>query len=204
MSVRRLSNSTISTQGRGKSSTFLAGYSPAIDEMDLIQRVTVGAGGASFIEFTSIPATYQHLQVRGLLRSTTAASLADDVRLRLGNLSIDTGSNYAGHTLEGNGTSVQSVSWTSLTWIARIGYAPRANSTANAWGGIVIDILDYASTSKTKTSRSVCGVDLNGTGVVTLASGLWNSTNAVTNIRLFSEANNFSQYSTLSLYGVTG
>ena len=72
-------------------------------DFEPIATVSVGSGGASSIEFTSISSAYQHLQIRGLLRSTTASSGLDDVRLRLGNSSIDTGNNYAAHQLEGNG-----------------------------------------------------------------------------------------------------
>jgi hypothetical protein len=35
-----------------------------------IATVTVGGGGSATIDFTSIPATYTHLQIRGIARST--------------------------------------------------------------------------------------------------------------------------------------
>ena len=35
-----------------------------------IATTTVGAGGAASISFTSIPATYQHLQIRAIGRSS--------------------------------------------------------------------------------------------------------------------------------------
>ena len=39
-----------------------------------IATVTVGSGGSSYIEFTSIPGTYTHLQIRGILRNTGSSS----------------------------------------------------------------------------------------------------------------------------------
>jgi hypothetical protein len=63
---------------------------------DSIATTTLSSPAAS-ITFSSIPATYTHLQIRGIARSTAAA----------GNVSIaynsDTGSNYAGHDLYGDG-----------------------------------------------------------------------------------------------------
>ena len=171
-------------------------------DFEPIATITVGSGGASSIEFTSISSAYQHLQIRGLLRSTTASSGLDDVRLRLGNSSIDTGNNYAAHQLEGNGSSVQATGYASVSFNGRITYAPRASATATVWAAIVFDILDYANTSKTTTVRSFAGVDLNGSGSVVLSSTLWNNTSAITNVQLFPEANNFAQYSTLALFGV--
>ena len=171
-------------------------------DFESIATVTVGSGGAANIEFTSIPGTYQHLQVRGLLRTTTASSGNDDIRLRLGNGSIDTGSNYAYHTLEGNGSTAQATAGSSVTQIARIMYAPRASATATVWAGIVLDLLDYSNTSKATTARAISGGDLNGSGVVIVSSGLWTTTSAVTNVQLFPEANNFAEHSTLALFGI--
>jgi len=201
MAVTRVSQSTVK-QGLDKNKNFVAGIPPILGRYYLMGSVTVGSGGASSIEFTDIPPIYKHLQVRGLLRSTTASSGLDDVRLRLGNSSIDTGNNYAAHQLEGNGSSTQATGYASVSFNGRITYAPRASATATVWAAIVFDILDYANTSKTTTVRSFAGVDLNGSGSVVLSSTLWNNTSAITNVQLFPEANNFAQHSTLALYGI--
>jgi hypothetical protein len=62
--------------------------------------------------------------------------------------------------------------------------------------------LDYASTSKTKVVRSIVGGDRNGGGRITLSSGLWNSTSAITSFKIITSTDNFAQYSALALYGV--
>ena len=60
-----------------------------------------GTGSSGIINFTSIPSTYTHLQ----LRVSALPSSVDQMVCRVGNGSIDTGSNYARHTLNGNGTN---------------------------------------------------------------------------------------------------
>jgi hypothetical protein len=168
-------------------------------DFESIATVTVGSGGAANIEFTSIGTDWQHLQLRGLLRTTTANTGLDDVRLQLNSV---TTTSYAYHTLEGNGSSASASNGSSLSSIGRATYAPRANATASAFLGIVVDILDYAASSKTRVVRTLAGADLNGSGAVLVGSGFLNSTTAVSSIKLFPEANNFVQYSTLALYGV--
>jgi len=45
---------------------------PQVGDFESIATVTVGAGGSSEINFTSIPSTYQHLQIRILSRDNRA------------------------------------------------------------------------------------------------------------------------------------
>jgi hypothetical protein len=70
---------------------------------ELIAAVTVGSGGAANIEFTSIPSTYTHLQIRGIVRS-------DGVNSNLfWQLNSDSSnSNYNIHILRGTGSAVVS------------------------------------------------------------------------------------------------
>ncbi|NCU72421.1 MAG: hypothetical protein EBY66_05360 [Candidatus Fonsibacter lacus] len=42
-----------------------------------IATVTVGSGGSSYIEFTSIPATYSHLQIRIISASVFGTTVVD-------------------------------------------------------------------------------------------------------------------------------
>ena len=65
-----------------------------------ISTVTVGSGGAADVTFSSIPATYKHLQIRGISRNSGSGISIGRVRFN-----SDTGTNYARHTLEGDGSS---------------------------------------------------------------------------------------------------
>jgi hypothetical protein len=62
---------------------------------------------------------------------------------------------------------------------------PAASTASNIFGAIIIDILDYTSTTKNKTIRMLGSYDSNGTGLAILKSGLWFKTpEAVTTINL--------------------
>jgi hypothetical protein len=173
----------------------------AVGDYESIASVTVGSGGASNITFSSIPSTYQHLQIRGIARSTTSGTGGDWVYCQL---NTDTGSNYALHRLWGDGSSAQAGASTSQTEI-RTGVAARNGNTSGIMAISVTDILDYTNTNKNKTTRALIGYDTNGgPGESILYSGLWMNTAAITSIKLYPEINNFAQYSSFALYGIKG
>ena len=76
----------------------------------------------------------------------------------------------------------------------------------NIFGANVLDILDYANTSKYTTARILGGIDINGSGGnIRLDSGVWMNTAAVTSLTISpTTANNFVQYSSFALYGIKG
>lgn len=156
-----------------------------------ISTTTLSTATAS-ITFSSIPATYTHLQIRGVMLSLTANHA--DVTLN-----SDTGNNYAGHSLEGNGASALAESGASRANMYSMIYTP---GTVNGIGAGVIDLLDYANTNKYKTVRALRGTDNNGSGSIALISGLWMNTAAVTTITLTARGGTFTQYSSFALYGI--
>ena len=161
-----------------------------------IATITVGAGGASSIEFTSIPGTYQHLQVRFIGHRDAAVSSANPL-LRFNS---DAGSNYSYHGLYGTGTAAAVEASASTTRIT-VGQIS-GDTYPNIFGASVVDILDYSSTSKNTTVRSFGGHDRNGSGNIFLQSGAWLNTSAVTSILLFLNAGDWGEFSTAALYGV--
>jgi len=162
-----------------------------------IATVTVGSGGSSTIDFTSIPSGFTHLQLRGINRNTTADNT---FRLRFNS---DTGSNYSRHFLYGNGASALAAAGASQTSTG-IGIIANSGNSASIFSAFVIDILDYKDTSKYKTMRSLGGYDANGSGNVGLFSGVWMNTAAITSISLLSDSGNQNQYSQFALYGIKG
>jgi hypothetical protein len=68
----------------------------------------------------------------------------------------------------------------------------------------IIDIHDYANTSKNTTSRHFLGVDNNGVGRIFMSSGMWPSTAAVNSVSIISEAGNWTTASQFALYGIKG
>ena len=172
-------------------------------DYESIATVTVTTATQADVEFTSIPGTYQHLQIRGLWKDTRAIFTYDNIKLTYNGDTATT--NYSTHQLEGDGASATSAAYTSSdgTGIAYPTTVPN-NSVADTFGAFVIDILDYANTNKYTTNRVLSGFDTNGAGRVSLASGLWMNTNAVTSIKLAGFNGNWVQYSTFALYGIKG
>jgi hypothetical protein len=69
----------------------------------------------------------------------------------------------------------------------------------------VFDILDYANTNKNKTVRVLGGVDFNGSGVVFLSSGLYDTTSAVSSFTIQTPSSRtFPEHSSFALYGIKG
>lgn len=168
-------------------------YLPA--NYDSIATVTVGAGGAANIDFSSIPQTYKHLQLRLLTRNIGAEIVGEAYTTVNG---ASTG--YNNHTLLGNGSTASAGgnNYTNLMFMSK---ALGASASANAFGITIIDILDYSNTNKYKTLRTLSGGDSNGTGFVMLGSGLWQSTTGINQIT-YRNNYNLAQYSTAALYGI--
>jgi hypothetical protein len=174
------------------------GQVTAVGSYDALATVTVPSGGLASVTFAGIPSGYQHLQLRTMVR-TNRADTIDFLNVQFNS---DTSANYAWHFLFGDGASAGASAGASETSIRNL-YPTAANTAANIFGVFVIDIVNYASTSKTKTTRSLGGFDANGAGIAQLGSGLWNNTAAINNIVLTPiSGNSFVQNSNFALYGV--
>ena len=157
-----------------------------------IATTTLGSATAS-VTFSSIPATYTHLQIRGFARSTVDSQLDTT-------FNSDTGANYSYHSILGYGSGVEASGGANTTKIIM----EAMTNTASVFTGYIIDILDYANTNKYKTTRNLAGFDSNGGGRVSLNSGNWRNTNAITSVTLTARDTTFAQYSQFALYGIKG
>ena len=200
MAVYKFTGSSVKN-GRTEYSSFLAGnpavISPAYES---IATFSVGSGGAADITFSSIPATFKHLQIRGISRSNNGTVANNSIGIRLNS---DTGSNYNSHFIVGTGGSISSATFGTDSYM----YLPTGGgggASASVFGALVIDILDYSNASKNKTVRSLSGVDNNGNHNLRFASGLWMNTNAITTILIDGRGDTFQQYSQFALYGIKG
>lgn len=160
------------------------------------------SGSTSTITFSSIPSTYQHLQIRYLANSGRAVNGQESILVRLNG---DSGTNYARHFLLGDGTSATAsgnASQTAAIVVAACGLDAPTMSVG------IIDIHDYSSTTKNKTIRSLVGVDFNsGTteSRVSLNSALWMNTAAVSSISFTTNTgSNWTTATTFALYGIKG
>jgi len=160
---------------------------------------TTLSSSALTVTFSSIPADYTHLQVRWIGRGT----FSDPSAGQKVNFNSDTGANYTGHLLRGDGATVYADDGASATSAAFFGRVAAATSTAGMFGGFVMDILDYANTNKYKTLRCLGGSDRNGSGEIRFNSDAWMSTTAITSMTFqITDGGNYDTYSSFSLYGV--
>jgi len=165
---------------------------------DALATVTVAAGAtASSITFAGIPTGYKHLQIRGIQR--TDQSGTQDSNLRFNS---DTGANYSWHRMFSDGGGTVSASGTANASLMNYGAALGTATLASDYPAFIIDVLDYADSTKYKTFRELTGFDNNGGGYIYLYSGSWRSTSPITTITLTLGAGNFAEYSKFALYGV--
>ncbi len=176
-----------------------AGGGAAAGAYELIET-TILSSAANSITFSSIPATYKHLQIRYTVQDSDTGTTDTSAYIRLNG---DTGANYSRHSLHGTGSVVQSNAGVSYSNIDNA-WIPSAGGTTGAWAGYVVDVLDYASTSKNKTVRSIGGFVNSGATRVRLVSGAWYNTAAVNAIQIRDANLNFSIGSRFSLYGIVG
>lgn len=168
---------------------------------EAISTVTVTSTfGAANIEFVDIPQGYAHLQIRIVARHM-GPGYSTVLNLRFN------GNNgtYASHALTGDGTKTNAVAFVNENKI-NVGEFPGFDEIENVFGVSVIDVLDYASTSKNTTIRAISGKDKNGAvGYVRLDSGMWDNTSAVTSISLpVAGGQKWDKFSTFALYGIGG
>jgi len=198
MSVRSVAQAGLSGVGKRPGLTAAYDRSSFPGNFELISRVEVGAGGAASIEFVGIPSTFAHLQIRGILRHSSTGAAGGYAGFRFNS---DAGSNYGYHALWGDGSSATGDGLQSQTTLIA-NRCTTATQTASNFGAYVVDILDYASTSKNTTTRALAGYDNNGSGLLYVKSGLWLNTSAITSITVSPNAGSWVQHSTLALYGV--
>jgi hypothetical protein len=167
--------------------------------MEPIATTLVGSGGSATISFSNIPQGYKHLQLRWMWQTSVT-----DRNITL-QFNSDTSSSYAYHWLFGNGAGSASTSSTGQTAV-HTGYQYAASGFNSGYFMVgITDILDYSSTLKNKTVRTLCGVDYNGSGRNQIDSGLWMNTAPITSISIaVNGGGNMNQYSRFSLYGIRG
>ena len=160
------------------------------------------AGGETSLAFSSIPSTYNHLQLRGILKDSYVTGTGGENNCKL-QFNSDTSSLYPTHQLKGDGTTASAGGSTGVSFIAYSIWEYFGNAT-NTFAVNIVDIIDYANTSKYKTVRSFGGEDINGTatGGIHLGSGYWPSTSAITSIQISGFLSGAAAGSTFALYGI--
>lgn len=153
-----------------------------------------GTGSSATITFSNIPQTFTHLQLRGTVRSSGSGG---QIYTRVNG---DGGTNYSSHYIYGDGSGVAAGGGGTGT-VNYFGNMPASTDLANTLGSFVIDFLDYTNTNKNKTTKSINGYDLNGSGLSFFASSAWLNTAAITSISLVANQS-FATVTQIDLYGI--
>ncbi len=152
-----------------------------------------GAGGATSLDFTSIPNTYTDLVLKVSARSTTTS---DWVTLKFNGST----SGYTNRHLQGTGSSAGSFAQTTYEY-AMINN--QSASTSNTFSSSEVYIPNYAGSTNKSYSIDTAG-EANGTAAfMELNAQLWSNTAAITSISITSLAGSLAQYTTAYLYGVS-
>jgi hypothetical protein len=181
---------------------YASSIQPSLNASSFESIATATPSGAT-VTFSSIPSTYTHLQIRSI-NSTNRTSTNDWIKYTFNG---DNGTNYANHFVQGTNGSASAGTDSPSQNYAQLYRTAAVNSLTNSFGVFVMDILDYANTSKYKTARTLLGFENDALGVdsVVLNSGLWLSTAAITSITFAPRfGTTFVAGSHFALYGIKG
>tara|TARA_R110000824_G_scaffold82199_2_gene206152 strand:+ start:7994 stop:10855 length:2862 start_codon:yes stop_codon:yes gene_type:complete len=158
----------------------------------LIERVTVGPGGAGSIAFNTIPQDREALTVNLYARSTTA-SATTGVNVELNGDS--TAANYNLQMIDGDGSTASASQSAASQQVMEI---PAAWAVANIFGGGIASFGQYAGTVYEKTILAIEGAADDRVGVRSMR---WENTSGITDITLTPGAGNFAEHTVAELWG---
>jgi hypothetical protein len=152
-------------------------------------------GSVSSYTFTSIPSTYTDLI---LVCDFAYASLGANTGyplIRVGNGSVDSGSNYSFTYIKGDGSTASSGRASNNTYL---------NSVATVTGSDrYAAVFNFQNYSNTTTNKSVIHRIGSATKETFACASLWRSTSAINTLQFYDFSGyNFSSDSTFTLYGI--
>jgi hypothetical protein len=178
-----------------------------------IATITGISSGQTF-SFSNIPQTFTHLQLRAISRVSLGSYTFSGYSMRVGNGSVDTGSNYSNHRIytSGNNSIFADAGANSSTLDGP--FFTANNAIASNVAVTIMDILDYNNTSKYKTFRMITGFENNGSGDsgwtanatagINFSSGAWRSTSAIDTISFSMGGSAENSVQHFALYGIKG
>jgi len=160
---------------------------------DCIATTTLGSNTA-FVEFSSISGTYTDLVLVCNAKTASNTSMV----VRVGNGSVDTGTNYSNTVLESTGTQVRTASDSNVN----AGFITGFYAQITAGNNILTtsNFQNYSNTTTHKTWINRGNVPAQWTDT---SASLWRSTAAINVIRVFNNTGaDLSSGSRFSLYGI--
>lgn len=163
--------------------------------MKLIETVSVGASGASTINFASISQSYTDLMILASVRvGTTTGSTWADTGLTFNG----SGTGYSGRILYGQGSAAASIVEGGDTFIdVRV---QSNDGTSNVFSNTSIYIPNYTAAIPKSVSYETVTENNATSSLQSISAGYWNNTAAITSLSFNTSI--FVQNSTISLYGI--
>lgn len=174
--------------------------------LKLITSIVLTADTASPLKFTGIPGSFNHLLVKGILRSNRAGSPSDNLIVRFNN---DSTSGHYGDQL------LSVVATTSTATSLNVGgtgidsglalVVPGATAQANTFGIFELECFNYAGSQLKSGSIKVSKQDLSAPNQqFQEGTWIWNQTPAINEIDIIANSGpNWVAGSKLYLYGLT-
>ena len=148
--------------------------------------------GTTGYTFTNIPSTYTDLV---LIQNTLLTAPAIGL-IRVGNNTIDAGTNYSQNAVGGNGSTASSGRTTNATvWNTNLAHM------TSGWGIYITNIMNYSNSTTYKT----CLQRYNNQtyGATEAIVGLWRSTSTINRVQvLLDRAESYVVGTTFTLYGI--
>lgn len=159
-----------------------------------LETTTLGSN-TQYVEFTSIPQTYTDLIIVCNAKDSGGGTV--NTNAQVGNSTYDTGSNYSWTWLGGSGTTAASGRGSNVSSY----YTGAISTTSNS--PTILQFMNYANTTTYKTMLSRNSLaDASSGQSVSAWVGLWRSTAAINQIRVFPGGQTFAAGSTFTLYGI--
>lgn len=170
----------------------------------LIAHTEVGSGGASSIEFTSIPSSYDDLLFVYSLRDNRASTFSTVGVV----FNSDTASVYSRVTAQATSAGAGGAQGTNRARLEIINNGvSAANSTSSTFASGQFLIPNYKTTSNHKQIIYEQASENNSSTAYALGlhAGLWRNTAAISSVKIEVQESGvlFVQYSSATLYGVT-
>lgn len=160
-----------------------------------VASTTISGSSTTTVTFSSISG-YTDLVIVINSRDTSAGTGNTDMYMQFNS---DSGTNYSGTQLYGNGTSAVSNRQTNQTQIYAGSVVP-GGTASGTFNTTIINVMNYANSSTYKTVLVRTGL---ANSLTAARVGLWRSTAAITSLSLYLEPGiNWADGSVLTLYGI--
>lgn len=152
------------------------------------------------VTFSSIPSSYEHLQVHGSQRAT-GTSGGQAFYIEFNGVSSNT---YASHTMVGANATGLGQRLDSQPYIKIYDGIHGSHPLGAEYATILLDVHDYRDTNKNTTVQFQMfdAITYGTDSRATFGSGMWESTAAVTQIKFTPSNGNLMRGSCYTLYGL--